>query len=169
MKKKILTLCVLVVIILLLGTGCKKRKEITYRTFAEITDIEAFQTVPYLETMRKILFLGDSADDGTDQVLKLYDSSYFNLDIYIPSHHGINVYDRFTNICTYDVILYGSFRAGSIWDSRASLAAAGPNNRLKAEAKEVFHHGDGTVSLTLPYEIGTAAIGEDMQDYYKPW
>ena len=117
---------------------------------------------------QKILFPGDSAEDGTDQVIRLYDNNYFDLDIYMPSHHGINVYDRFTNLCTYDVLLYGSFRAGSIWDNRADLAAVPQNNRLKAKAKEVFHHGDGSVSLTLPYEIGTAVIGDDWQDYYKP-
>ena len=116
---------------------------------------------------QKFLFAGDSGQDGCRTALTLYDSKYLTMDIFAPFHHGINVYDFFSEKCTYDVILYNSFRAGSIWDTRADLAAVGQNNRLKARAKEVYHYGDGSVVLTFPYVIGTAEIGEDWEDIYK--
>ena len=42
------------------------------------------------------------------------------------------------------------------------------NNKIQEKAKEVYHHGDGSVTLTFPYVLGTAEIGEDWEDVYKP-
>lgn len=115
---------------------------------------------------QRMLFGGDAGGDATNTAIAMFDKDYLDMDIFLPFHHGINVYDRLTEISTYDVLLYSSFRAGSLWDSRADLAAVPQNDRLKAKAKEVFHHGNGTVTLTFPYKIGTAEIGEDWQDDY---
>ena len=117
---------------------------------------------------QKILFGGDASKDATRMATLLYDETYLSMDIFLPFHHGINVYDELTQLCTYDVVLYPAFRPGSIWDTRDDLAAVGPNNRLQEKAKEVFHHGDGSITLTFPYQIGTAEVGEDWQDLYRP-
>lgn len=117
---------------------------------------------------QRMLFSGDSGMAGTYAATEMFDKEYFDMDIFIPFHHGINVYDHFTEYCTYDVIMYPSYRATSIWDSREDLAAKEENENLKAKAKEVHHFGDGSVVLTFPYELGTAEILEDIQDIYKP-
>lgn len=116
---------------------------------------------------QRMLYGGDAGTDATNASIKMFDKKYLDMDIFIPFHHGINVYDKLTELCSYDVVLYASFRAGSLWDSRADLAAVPQNDRLKAKAKEVLHHGDGSVTLTFPYNIGTAEVGEDWQDAYK--
>lgn len=115
---------------------------------------------------QRMLYGGDAGKDSTLMSVKMFDKKYLDMDIFITFHHGINVYDQLTEVSTYDVVLYASFRAGSLWDSRADLAAVPQNDRLKAKAQEVLHHGDGSVTLTFPYKIGTAEIGEDWQDNY---
>lgn len=117
---------------------------------------------------QRMLFSGDASTQSTYVVTEMYDREYFDMDIFIPFHHGINVYDHFTDYCTYDVILYPSFRDTSIWDTREDLGAKEENENLKSKAKEVHHYGDGGVVLTFPYKLGTAEKLEDIQDIYKP-
>lgn len=117
---------------------------------------------------QRVLFAGDAGRDATNVAVNMFDKTYLKMSMFLPFHHGINVYNDFTDLCTYDVVLYPAFRAGSVWDSRADLKAEAQNERLKAKAKEVFHHGDGSITLTFPYEIGTAEIGEDWQHLYRP-
>ena len=117
---------------------------------------------------QKMLHGGDAGRDSTNAMKRLYDKDYLVMDIFTPNHHGINVYNDFTDLCTYDIVLYPSFRAGSIWDTRADMKKEAQNNKIQEKAKEVYHHGDGSVTLTFPYVLGTAEIGEDWEDVYKP-
>ena len=143
-------------------------EQIRYSQYAG-TDFNCTSTWMMVHTDgQKMLHGGDAGRDSTNSMKRLYDKDYLVMDIITPNHHGINVYNDFTDLCTYDVILYTSFRAGSIWDTRADLAAVAQNDHMKEKAKEVFHHGDGSVTLTFPYVIGTAEIGEDWEDVYKP-
>lgn len=148
-------------------------EQIRYRQYSG-TDFNCTSTWTMIHTDgQKMLYGGDGGRDSTNSMKRLYDKEYLVMDIFTPNHHGINVYDDFVELCTYDVVLYPSFRAGSIWNpaadgGRDDLAAVPQNNKMQAKAKEVYHHGDGSVTLTFPYTLGTAEIGEDWEDVYKP-
>ena len=139
--------------------------------------IEAFRGTDFNDTslwlMHKIegqrmLFAGDSGMQGCYAAIEMFDSEYFKMDIFVPFHHGINVYDHFTEYCTYDTVLYPSWRAMSIWETRDDLKAEDENENLKSRAKEVYHFGEGTIILTFPYKIGTAEQLEKFSTVYKP-
>ena len=117
---------------------------------------------------QRMLFAGDSGQSGTYAAIEMFDKEYFDMEIFIPFHHGINVYDHFTNYCTYDTVLYPSWRAMSIWETREDLKAELENDNLKAKAKEVYHFGEGTVVVTFPYHVGEAEVLEGFTATYVP-
>ena len=117
---------------------------------------------------QRMLFAGDAGQQGIYAAIQMFDKEYLAMDIFVPFHHGINVYDQFTEQCTYDVVLYPSWRAMSIWETRADLKAEEENNNLKAKAKEVYHYGEGTMVLTFPYKLGTAQRMEKFDTVYSP-
>lgn len=101
------------------------------------------------------LHAGDAAETTTQMAMDFYDKEYFDIDIFSVLHHGINVYDFFTDYCTLDVVLYTNRTVGSLY-SDTFAARLEENEHLKSVAKECLAHGNGTVVLTFPYVKGTA-------------
>ena len=108
---------------------------------------------------QKFLHAGDAAETTTQMAMDFYEEDYFDLDVFAVLHHGINVYDYFTDYCTLKTILYTTRNLGSLYT--ATFAERPEENAyLKKSAKEVLSHGNGTVVLTFPYEIGTSQTME---------
>ena len=101
------------------------------------------------------LHCGDADQGAIDSVMRIYDSDYFNLDVFAVFHHGINVYDRFTDYCNLKTILYPNYRTAS-YHTADDYTREAENNHLKESALESMAFGDGTKVLTFPYEIGSA-------------
>jgi hypothetical protein len=105
------------------------------------------------------LHAGDAAETTTQMAMDFYEEEYFDLDVFAVLHHGINVFDYFTDYCTLNTILYTSRNLGSMYT--ATFAERPEENaHLKEVAKECLSHGTGTVVLTFPYTIGTAKTME---------
>lgn len=111
---------------------------------------------------------GDGAKGQTASILQYFDKSYFDVDVFAALHHGINVYNSFTDFMTVDTLLYTSWRNGSIWEDGTWKEAAAENEYLRSVVKEYYHRGDGTVILTFPYTLGTAEITEPCDWRYNP-
>lgn len=107
---------------------------------------------------QKVLCAGDANLTGMRKVMYSYDKSYFDVDVFTVLHHGINVYDFFTDFCTAKTALYTSFRMGSVYTDGTWREAKEANIYLQEAVLESYHRGDGTVVLTFPYEVGTANI-----------
>ncbi|MDR1891427.1 MAG: MBL fold metallo-hydrolase [Oscillospiraceae bacterium] len=105
---------------------------------------------------QKFLHAGDTETGGTGVVMRTYDKKYFNLEVFSVFHHGINVYDTFTDFCSFHTLLYPSHRLGSIWPEGSVYAKPAENARLQGSAQESLTWGDGTKILTFPYKAGTA-------------
>lgn len=124
---------------------------------------------------QKFLLAGDAADASSKTVMEIYDKDYFNLDLYCVFHHGINVYNYFTDYIQANTILYTSYRCGSMY-STGSHSHPEENDYLMSIAKEILAFGDGTKVLTFPYKIGTAAtmpkkewIYDNNEQIYGVW
>lgn len=108
---------------------------------------------------QKFLHAGDAAETTTQMAMDFYDKEYFELDVFAVLHHGINVYDYFTDYCTLKTILYTTRNLGSLYT--ATFAERPEENaHLKKAAQECLSHGNGTVVLEFPYKIGTAKTME---------
>ncbi|MBR4767354.1 MAG: hypothetical protein IK088_00065, partial [Lachnospiraceae bacterium] len=81
---------------------------------------------------------------------------------YAVFHHGINVWDDFTEYALTEVktALYPGFRTGSVWnpDTDPVLGARERNAKLQSYVEEYVSRGDGTVVLTFPYTVGTYEV-----------
>ena len=104
---------------------------------------------------QKFLHAGDAEFGSVDVVMNTYDKEYFDLDVFAVFHHGINVYDYFTDFCTLKTVLYTNYRCGSYYGT-GTHAHEEENAHLIAASAESLAHGDGTKVLTFPYEVGTA-------------
>lgn len=127
--------------------------------------LEAYFTGDFNETSiwlmhniegQKTLIIGDSSYTGMNQSMNIFDESYFDVDIYAVSHHGINVYDYFTDFLTMKTALYPNWRVGSLWQDGTQHAHEEENANLVNSAAEAYSHENGTVVLTFPYKVGTA-------------
>jgi len=116
---------------------------------------------------QRIMLGGDLGKAGTKIMMKHFDQEYFKFDVFSVLHHGINVYDYFTDYCDIKTLLYTSWRSGSIWTDGTWKEAAQENIRLKNSVEEYYHHGDGSVVLTFPYELGEAEIAEPFDWRYN--
>lgn len=108
---------------------------------------------------QRTLIVGDTSYLGMNQAINMFDASYFDVEVYAVSHHGINVYDYFTDYMTVKTALYPNWRIGSLWQdtsTRTSLSRVEDNKHLVESVEEAYSHENGTVVLTFPYEIGTA-------------
>lgn len=103
---------------------------------------------------QRFLHAGDAAETGIHTVMDLYDKEYFELDVFSVLHHGINVYNYFTDYCTLKTILYTSRNVGSLYTATWA-ARLEENEYLKKAAKESLSPGTGTLVLTFPYTIGS--------------
>lgn len=116
---------------------------------------------------QKFLVCGDADIGSIKAVMRTYASSYFNLDLFAVFHHGIYMYDYFTDYCTLKTVLYTNYRCGSLYASGAN-AHEEENTHLIASAEEAIAWGKGTVVLSFPYEVGSAKIMSAINWIYHP-
>ena len=110
---------------------------------------------------QKTLIVGDTSYTGMDQSMNMFDKSYLDVDVYAVSHHGINVYNYFTDFMTVKTALYPNWRVGSLWQDtseRTNLSRVEDNKHLVESVAEAYSHENGTVVLTFPYKVGEAKI-----------
>ena len=107
---------------------------------------------------QRFLYLGDSSHTGMRAVMNMYEQSYFDLDIFAVSHHGINVYNYFVEYCVADTLLYTVFRTKSMYEDSSVNAHLKEHARMQELAKESISHGEGTAVLTFPYAVGSCEI-----------
>ena len=117
---------------------------------------------------QKVLIAGDANNIAMRKVMELYDSEYFDLDVMAVFHHGINVYDYFTEFVSVKTLLYTIYRAGSMYTDGSWREAKEANLNLQNAVKEFYHRGDGTVVLTFPYNVGDAVILPPLDWKYNP-
>jgi beta-lactamase superfamily II metal-dependent hydrolase len=125
---------------------------------------------------QKFLHAGDAAETGCKVAMDMFDKEYFELDMFSVLHHGINVYNYFTDYCKIKTLLYTNSEVGSLYT--ATWAARKTENaHLQESVEESLAHGKGTVILTFPYKVGTSkkAAGfdwkynSDGERDYKIW
>jgi len=114
---------------------------------------------------QKFLLAGDAADASSKTVMDMYDSEYFDLDMYCVFHHGINVYNYFTDYIKTKTILYTNYRCGSMYTT-GTHSRPEENEYLMSIAKEILAFGDGTKILTFPYTIGTSVTMPETEWIY---
>lgn len=108
---------------------------------------------------QRMLVGGDSFHTGIRAMMNMYEESYFNMEIFVILHHGVNVYNYFTDYMTLKTVLFPNFRVGSVWEpSKADLARVEDNEYLKKAAAECISCENGTVVITFPYNMGEAEI-----------
>jgi beta-lactamase superfamily II metal-dependent hydrolase len=117
---------------------------------------------------QKFLVGGDAAHTASRAAMSIFDESYFDVEVFAVFHHGINVYDYFTNYITVDTVLYTSYRLGSIYkDPKITSSRVEENALLQQKAKESISHENGTVVLSFPYKVGEAEIMEPFNWKYN--
>ena len=116
---------------------------------------------------QELLIGGDSFHGGIRNMMSLFESTYFESDVFVVLHHGINVYDYFTDYMTLKTILYPNFNLGSIYAPGQDLSSEEENVYIQSKAQESYSIGQGTVVLTFPYEVGTAQIMEPCDWRYN--
>ena len=106
---------------------------------------------------QRILFAGDAFHGGQRTAMNMFDESYFDLDVFVVLHHGMNVYEYFNEYINPKTILYPSFNLGSIYTNKyPHFARLEENAQLREKAQESYTCGGGTMTLTFPYKVGTA-------------
>lgn len=102
---------------------------------------------------QKFLLCGDADLGGIQQVMRIYDKTYFEVDIFTVFHHGINVYDTFTDFISYNTALYPA-RETKSQSTGVNAMRVEENNYLKSKALEAYAWGDGPKVMTFPYRVG---------------
>ena len=126
-----------------------------YYNAADVNDTSCF-FMNYIDG-QKMLVGGDSSHGGNRTLMNMFDKSYLEMDVFVALHHGMNVYDYFTEYISAKTILYPCFRTGSLYSAKyAHFAREEENALLQERAEEAFSHDEGTVVLTFPYKVGTA-------------
>ena len=122
---------------------------------------------------QRFLIGADAARLSCHAAMNLLGKEYLSVDIFAVLHHGINVYNFFTDYVEFDVALYPGFRLGSLYSSKSPIAARWgfareeENEHLIEKAKEEYSFANGTVILTFPYTMGTAEIAEPCDWRYS--
>jgi len=118
---------------------------------------------------QKTLIVGDTSYTGMSQSMNMFDEAYLDVDVYAVSHHGINVYNYFTDFMTAKTALYPNWRVGSLWEdtsARTDLTRIEDNKHLVESVAEAYSHENGTVVLTFPYKVGEAkTLGQTEWKY----
>jgi hypothetical protein len=104
---------------------------------------------------QRFLHAGDAGETTTRLAMDMFEKDFFELDVFSVLHHGINVYDYFTDYCTVKTLLYTNRTVGSLYTA-TTYAKLTQNEHLQKSALESLSHGNGTVVLTFPYKVGTA-------------
>lgn len=133
-----------------------------------LTDLNETSTwMMYNIEGQKFLLIGDADEGSMKTVMRTFDSDYFELDIYAVAHHGINVYDYWTDYCSIKTLLYPNIVSGSRHVGDA-YERAEENAHLRESALEYMSYGDGTKVLTFPYKVGTAQYLPQTDWKYHP-
>lgn len=103
---------------------------------------------------QKFLLPGDGSYGTMQTLMGMYSQEYFDLDLFAVCHHGINVYNYFTDYLTLHTVIYTNYRIGSLYSTGNSASLDG-NEHMSVVAKELIAWGDGTKTFTFPYEMGT--------------
>lgn len=146
---------------------CLTQEQLLYEEHeADFNDTSTW--LMYTIENQKFLLAGD-ADYGTMRVaMRTYDTDYFDMDIFAVFHHGINVWDAFTDYCTVKTLLYPNYRTGSYYPDSSEHAMKKQNAHLKESAVESLAYGRGTQVLTFPYQIGSAEQLDPIEWIYHP-
>lgn len=130
-----------------------------YDSYADAGDFNdtSIWLMHHIEQQR-FLYVGDSSHTGMRAVMNIFEKTYFDLDIFAVSHHGINVYSYFVEYCIADTLLYTVFRTKSMYEDSSVHAHIKEHARMQELAKESISHGEGTAVLTFPYKVGEYEI-----------
>lgn len=115
---------------------------------------------------QRFLHAGDAAATTTRFAMDFYEQDYFELELFSVLHHGINVYDYFTDYCDIKTLLYTNNTVGSLY-SATEFARVNENANLQKSVLESLSHGNGTVVLSFPYRVGSAEIMEPCDWRYN--
>ena len=115
---------------------------------------------------QRFLHAGDAGVTTTKIAMDLYEKEYFELDVFSVLHHGINVYDYFTDYCDIKTLLYTNRSVGSLYTATVH-AKVNENAYLQESALESLSHGNGTVVLSFPYSVGSSKTMEPCDWRYN--
>ncbi len=129
----------------------------------ELTDYSDWKTWNSTSTVmmhniegQKVMFNGDTDIDEMRLLHRIFDGSYFDLDIYQVSHHGYNVVREIVNYYEkIDTLLYPTYAIPNAVAEGSFMARRVQLELLNKFAKEAYCWADGTKVLTFPYEVGT--------------
>ena len=131
---------------------------------------------------QKVLLTGDGDYGEMVRIKWAYDPSYFDLDVYQNPHHGINVFDDFTDYLTiktvvvpyYDEGLWPRLVAGGVRPLDETRVKA--NEHLVDSCQEIMAGGEGDLVLYFPYSVGSAVrldpiewthhVGQDVKSAF---
>lgn len=105
-----------------------------------------------------ILLCGDADEGSARSVTSIYNRDYFDLDIYVTFHHGINTWDPWTDFINYKTLMYSWKKSESSLNGNETYPQwwkLEENAHMREKAQEILNWGDGTNVLTFPYTIGT--------------
>lgn len=112
---------------------------------------------------QKFLCAGDTNEVGMKEAMQRYEEEYFELDVWAVFHHGINLTVGWMQYCSLKTVLFPYWRVGSPWNPETDWQLGGKYTIPLLEesfSKECVSHGEGTVVLTFPYEVGERKLME---------
>lgn len=100
---------------------------------------------------QKYFTTGDGGHSLQRIAMQVFPEEYFNLDVYVVPHHGINQYYYFTDYCTITTALYP--RGEMVVKDKAEETAY-----FLEDVQESFFRPQGDLIMTFPYTVGTAEL-----------
>lgn len=100
---------------------------------------------------QKYFTTGDGCHSLQRIAMQVFPEDYFNLDVYVVPHHGINQYYYFTDYCTVKTAIYP--RGEMVVKDKAEETAY-----FLQKVQESYFRPQGDVILTFPYTVGTAEL-----------
>lgn len=117
----------------------------------------------YVVEGQKCLLGGDGDYGEMQSIMRCYDKSSFELTVFTNLHHGINVFDVFTDFCTIETVLVPFYDGYGLWPRTVANGArylgeerVTANQHLVESVKEIMTGYGGTLELLFPYTPGTA-------------
>lgn len=108
---------------------------------------------------QKVLFPADGIWPAQQFVMKTYDSSYLNLDVWFTPHHGQDIFDQFTDYAErIGTVLHTDTHTNSDYKTDRDGVKVAQSIHLHEVSDEAYSFGQGTVVLQFPYKAGEAKI-----------
>ena len=108
---------------------------------------------------QKVLFPADGIWPAQHFVMKAYDSSYLDLDVWFTPHHGQDVFDQFTDYAKrIGTVLYTDTHTNSDYKTDRDGVKVAQSMHLHEVSEEAYSFGQGTVVMTFPYRAGEAKV-----------